>query len=36
MVAFADPVPERQIGPAWRKGFPRPAALEAIVEAVRG
>ncbi|HET7438506.1 MAG TPA: hydrogen peroxide-inducible genes activator [Nitrospira sp.] len=34
-VPFADPVPERQIGLAWRKGFPRPAALEVIAEAVR-
>jgi hypothetical protein len=34
-VAFADPVTERKIGPVWRKGFPRPAAPEAIVEAVR-
>jgi LysR family hydrogen peroxide-inducible transcriptional activator len=34
-IAFADPVPERQIGLAWRKGFARPAALEVIEEAVR-
>lgn len=35
-IPFTDPVPERQIGLAWRKGFTRPAALEAIGEAVRG
>jgi LysR family hydrogen peroxide-inducible transcriptional activator len=35
-VEFADPVPQRQIGLAWRKRFTRPAALEAITEAVRG
>jgi LysR family hydrogen peroxide-inducible transcriptional activator len=34
-VPFTAPVPERQIGLAWRKGFPRPAALEVIAEAVR-
>lgn len=34
-IAFADPVPERQIGMAWRKGYARPAALEAIEDAVR-
>jgi LysR family hydrogen peroxide-inducible transcriptional activator len=31
---FADPVPERTIGLAWRKGFSRPLALQALVEAV--
>ncbi len=35
-IAFADPVPERQIGLAWRKGFGRPRALEALADAVRG
>lgn len=35
-IPFTDPVPERQIGLAWRKGFTRPAALEVIGEAVRG
>lgn len=34
-IPFTDPVPERQIGLAWRKGFTRPAALEVIGEAVR-
>jgi len=34
-IPFNDPVPERQIGLAWRKGFSRPAALDVIVEAVR-
>ncbi|SLM46521.1 Hydrogen peroxide-inducible genes activator [Nitrospira japonica] len=34
-IPFTDPVPERQIGLAWRKGFARPAALEAIQETVR-
>jgi len=35
-IAFADPVPERQIGMAWRKGYARPAALAVIEDAVRG
>lgn len=35
-ILFADPVPERQIGLAWREGFTRPAAIEVIGEAVRG
>lgn len=34
-IPFHDPVPERQIGLAWRKGFSRPAALDAIVEAMQ-
>jgi LysR family hydrogen peroxide-inducible transcriptional activator len=34
-IPFQDPVPERQIGLAWRKGFTRPAVLEVLVEAVR-
>ncbi|HMU56412.1 MAG TPA: hydrogen peroxide-inducible genes activator [Nitrospira sp.] len=34
-IPFTDPMPERQIGLAWRKGFARPAALEAIEDAVR-
>jgi len=33
-VTFADPVPQRRIGLAWRKGFTRPVVLEAIAEAV--
>ena len=35
VIPFAEPVPERQIGLAWRKGFARPAALNVIVDAVR-
>ncbi len=34
-VKFAEPVPERTIGLAWRKGFARPAALTALRESVR-
>lgn len=34
-VGFADPVPERQIGLAWRKGFTRPRAIEVLAETVR-
>jgi len=34
-VPFAEPVPERQIGLAWRKGFSRPAALTVIGESVQ-
>ncbi|BFU94106.1 MAG: Hydrogen peroxide-inducible genes activator [Nitrospira sp.] len=33
-IAFAEPVPERQIGLAWRKGFARPATLDVIEDAV--
>lgn len=33
-IPFDDPIPERQIGLAWRKGFARPAALDAIAETV--
>lgn len=35
LVPFTDPVPQRRVGLAWRKGFPRPAAIEAIADAVR-
>lgn len=35
VVPFTDPVPQRRIGLAWRKGFPRPAAIEAIADAVQ-
>lgn len=34
VIPFADPVPERQIGLAWRKGFTRPQAVEAIAKAI--
>jgi LysR family transcriptional regulator, hydrogen peroxide-inducible genes activator len=33
-LSFADPVPERTVGLAWRKGFSRPLALQALIEAV--
>ena len=32
---FAEPVPERTIGLAWRKGFSRPVALRSLIEAVQ-
>ena len=32
---FAEPVPERTIGVAWRKGLSRPLALRALIEAVQ-
>jgi LysR family hydrogen peroxide-inducible transcriptional activator len=32
---FAEPVPKRTIGLAWRKGFSRPLALQALIEAVQ-
>ena len=32
---FADPVPERTIGLAWRKGYSRPFALQALIESVQ-
>jgi LysR family hydrogen peroxide-inducible transcriptional activator len=32
---FAEPIPERTIGLAWRKGFARPAALKVIRESVQ-
>lgn len=35
VVPIADPVPQRRIGLAWRKGFPRPAAIDAIADAVQ-
>jgi LysR family hydrogen peroxide-inducible transcriptional activator len=33
-VPFAEPVPERRVVLAWRKTFPRPAAIEAVRQAV--
>jgi LysR family transcriptional regulator, hydrogen peroxide-inducible genes activator len=33
-LSFTDPVPQRRIGLAWRKGFARPAVLDVIREAV--
>jgi LysR family hydrogen peroxide-inducible transcriptional activator len=35
VVPFTDPVPQRRIGLAWRTGFPRPAAIEAVTDAVQ-
>lgn len=35
IVNFAEPAPQRRIGLAWRKGFTRPATIEAITDAVR-
>jgi LysR family hydrogen peroxide-inducible transcriptional activator len=34
IVNFSEPVPQRRIGMAWRKGFTRPAALQLIRDAV--
>ena len=34
IVNFTEPVPQRRIGLAWRKGFTRPAALQVIRDAV--
>ncbi len=34
-VKFAEPIPERTIGLAWRKGFARPVALQVIRESVQ-
>jgi LysR family hydrogen peroxide-inducible transcriptional activator len=34
-IRFEDPAPARRVALAWRRGFPRPQAIEAIVEAVR-
>jgi len=31
---FADPVPSRTVALAWRASFPRPKAIEALVQAV--
>jgi LysR family transcriptional regulator, hydrogen peroxide-inducible genes activator len=31
---FADPVPSRSVAVAWRTSFPRPKAIEALVQAV--
>jgi LysR family hydrogen peroxide-inducible transcriptional activator len=35
VVNFAEPVPQRRIGLAWRKGFTRPAALDVLHDAVQ-
>jgi LysR family hydrogen peroxide-inducible transcriptional activator len=35
-LSFAEPAPVRQIGLAWRKGFARPDALNAVADSIRG
>jgi len=35
VLPFAKPVPGRQIGLSWRKGFARPDALKAIADCIR-
>ncbi len=35
VIPFADPAPSRRIALAWRAGFVRPKAVEAMLEAVR-
>lgn len=35
VLPFTEPVPARQIGLAWRKGFARPDALKAIADSIR-
>jgi LysR family hydrogen peroxide-inducible transcriptional activator len=34
-IPFADPVPERQIGLAWRRGFTRPQVIDVVCDAVQ-
>ena len=34
-LAFAEPIPEQQIGLAWRKGFTRPGALQVICKSIK-
>jgi LysR family hydrogen peroxide-inducible transcriptional activator len=34
VLPFAKPVPARQIGLAWRKGFTRPDALKAVADCI--
>ena len=34
-VPFANPVPSRKVALAWRESFDRPAAVEAVAEAIR-
>lgn len=36
VIPFADPAPSRRIALAWRNGFVRPKAVEALLDAVRG
>ena len=35
VLPFSEPVPARQIGLAWRKGFARPDALKAVADSIR-
>lgn len=35
-IPFQAPAPARRVALAWRRGFSRPGAIEAIIEAVRG
>ncbi|MGB6102503.1 MAG: LysR substrate-binding domain-containing protein [Pusillimonas sp.] len=34
-IPFRKPVPDRRVVLAWRKSFPRPTAIQALIEAVR-
>lgn len=34
-IPFKKPVPDRRVVLVWRKSFPRPAAIEALIESVR-
>jgi LysR family hydrogen peroxide-inducible transcriptional activator len=34
-IPFDEPVPERRVVLAWRKSFPRTAAIDALVDSVR-
>src|SRR5690606_23051431 len=34
-IPFRKPVPDRRVVLVWRKSFPRPAAIEALINAVR-
>ncbi|MGB3289487.1 MAG: LysR substrate-binding domain-containing protein [Burkholderiaceae bacterium] len=34
-IPFKKPVPDRRVALVWRKSFPRPAAIEALIDAVR-
>src|SRR5690606_608027 len=34
-IPFKKPVPDRRVVLVWRKSFPRPAAIEALIEAIR-
>lgn len=34
-IPFSKPVPDRRVVLVWRKSFPRPTAIEALIEAIR-